>query len=557
MKINNETKIDLPKLIDSRLLVQANSGGGKSWLLRRLLEQSHGKVQQIILDPEGEFSTLREKFDYVLCGKGGDTPAESRSAAMLAKKLLELNVSAIIDLYELHPQERKHFVRLFLDAMVNAPKELWHDCIVVLDEAHVFAPEKGESEAFGAVVDMATRGRKRGFCLIPATQRISKLHKDVAAECNNKLIGRSSLDIDMKRSGEELGFTSKDQFMSLRQLEPGEFYAFGPALSYEIKKVRVGDVQTSHPKAGSRSLTKVTPPTAGIKKILGKLADLPEEAKKEASTISELKQELVQLRRHKCDAKPHTDCTKNSEIQRIVQRAVLEKEREYDKERTEMIRQTKNFLSILEQIGKVISPMLKKKIVIPEVRHTQPQPILPPQKLEMHAQPYQPRIESMSVENLPAKLGICERKIYSFLFENQDRTFSNIQIGAVTGYSPTSGGFNNALSRLNSLGMIYRFDGKIQLARANEEDQKQLIQGERFSAEPSFWAGKLGKCEREIYQWLWDRKEDEYDKASVGIATGYSPTSGGFNNALSRLNSIGLIRRSNGGVRINPEILEI
>src|SRR4051794_32063608 len=124
ISLNNDIRIDLPTLINSRLLVQANSGAGKSWLLRRLLEQSHGKVQQIVIDPEGEFSTLREKFDYVLAAKGGDTAADPRSAALLARKLLELNVSAIIDLYELHPQERKHFVRVFFESMINAPKEL-------------------------------------------------------------------------------------------------------------------------------------------------------------------------------------------------------------------------------------------------------------------------------------------------------------------------------------------------------------------------------------------------------------------------------------------------
>ena len=122
MILGKGVKMDLPKLIDSKLLIQANSGGGKSWLIRRILEQTHGKVQQIILDPEGEFGTLREKYDYILAGKGGDTPADPKSAAMLAKRLLELKVSAIIDLYELHPQDRKRFVRLFLEAMVNAPK---------------------------------------------------------------------------------------------------------------------------------------------------------------------------------------------------------------------------------------------------------------------------------------------------------------------------------------------------------------------------------------------------------------------------------------------------
>jgi hypothetical protein len=48
-------RCDLSVLIDTRLLMQASSGGGKSWALRRLLEQSHGKVQQIVIDPEGEF----------------------------------------------------------------------------------------------------------------------------------------------------------------------------------------------------------------------------------------------------------------------------------------------------------------------------------------------------------------------------------------------------------------------------------------------------------------------------------------------------------------------
>jgi DNA helicase HerA-like ATPase len=298
--LNTTTSIDLPLLTDSRLLVQVNSGGGKSWLLRRILVQSHGKGQQIVIDLEGEFSTLREKYDYVLVGKGGDTPADPRSAALLARKLLEHRVSAIIDLYELHHQERKRFVRMFLESMINAPKELWHPCMVVIDEAHIFVPEKGESEAAEAVIDLATRGRKRGYCAVLATQSLSKLHKDAAAECNNKLIGRTGLDIDMKRASEELGFTSKEQYLSLRSLDAGEFFAFGPAISREVIKTKIGEVATTHPKLGMRG-AKIIPPTENIKTILQKLGDLPQEARKEAQTVVELKNELAQLRRHKCE----------------------------------------------------------------------------------------------------------------------------------------------------------------------------------------------------------------------------------------------------------------
>jgi DNA helicase HerA-like ATPase len=33
-------KLDLPALVDTRLLIQANSGGGKSWLLRLIAERA-------------------------------------------------------------------------------------------------------------------------------------------------------------------------------------------------------------------------------------------------------------------------------------------------------------------------------------------------------------------------------------------------------------------------------------------------------------------------------------------------------------------------------------
>jgi DNA helicase HerA-like ATPase len=56
-------RLDIERLVSTRMLLQANSGGGKSWAIRRLLEQSHGLVQHLVMDPEGEFYTLREKFE--------------------------------------------------------------------------------------------------------------------------------------------------------------------------------------------------------------------------------------------------------------------------------------------------------------------------------------------------------------------------------------------------------------------------------------------------------------------------------------------------------------
>jgi DNA helicase HerA-like ATPase len=93
--------LDVQSLIYSRALIQANSGGGKSGLMRVIAEQVAAKIPTIIIDKEGEYHTLREKLDIVLVGERGEIAANVRSAGLLARKLVELGASAVCDLYEL------------------------------------------------------------------------------------------------------------------------------------------------------------------------------------------------------------------------------------------------------------------------------------------------------------------------------------------------------------------------------------------------------------------------------------------------------------------------
>lgn len=295
---SGDMALDVARLVETRLLVQANSGAGKSWALRRVLERTFGQIPHLVIDSEGEFATLREKFDYIICAPhDADAVATPRTAGLLARRLLETRASAIIDIYDLKAHERTRFVRLFLEALINAPKKLYGTALVVIDEAHVFCPQTGQAESAGAVIDLATRGRKRGFCAVLATQRLSKLHKDAAAETLNKLIGRTGLDVDMKRAADELGFAGKDAALSLRRLKPGEFFAFGPALSDEVVTLKVGPVATSHPKSGQRMMAEPPAPTAKVKKILAELSDLETQAEAEAKTTADLKREIAELKR--------------------------------------------------------------------------------------------------------------------------------------------------------------------------------------------------------------------------------------------------------------------
>src|SRR5262249_8294429 len=161
-------------------------------------ERAAGRLQTIVLDPESEYATLREQIDMVLVGRDGEIPAEPRAAGLLARKLMELRLSAVVDLYDLRLPQRRHYVKEVLESLLSLPRSLWRPVLVVVDEAHLLCPEKaaGDSESTDAVIALMAQGRKRAICGILLTQRLAKLHKDAAAEANNVLVGRTWLDVD-------------------------------------------------------------------------------------------------------------------------------------------------------------------------------------------------------------------------------------------------------------------------------------------------------------------------------------------------------------------------
>ncbi len=292
-----DVSMDLKRLLVTRLLVVGNSGSGKSWAIRRIAEQTHGQVQQIIIDPQSEFTTLREKYDYVLVGDGGDVPATVGSARLLARRLMEARASAILSIYELSADERVEFVGEFLHGLNNLPRELWHAVLVFLDEAEIFAPEKGagEAESLLEVVDLATRGRKKGYCLIPAPQRVAALSKRVIAECNNRLTGRAGLDNDITRAAGTIGMSKAQAEKVLPGLDPGTFFAYGPAISNRVLLCKMGSVATTHPEPGTEA-PPPPPPRESIMAILGQLGDVPAAAAKEEEELVALRREVGQLR---------------------------------------------------------------------------------------------------------------------------------------------------------------------------------------------------------------------------------------------------------------------
>lgn len=457
--------IDVSRLLETRLLVQSNSGGGKSWVLRRLLEQTAAHVQQIVVDVEGEFATLREKFDYVICAPhDADAIANPRTAALLARRLQETGVSAILDIYDLKAHERTTFVRLFLDSLINAPKSLWRPVMVVIDEAHLFCPQTGQAESMGSVIDLATRGRKRGLCAVLATQRLSKLHKDAAAELLNKLIGRTGLDVDVKRAADEIGLAPKQAMPILRDLKPGEFFAFGPALCQGVTKLEVGPVQTHHPKVGQRLLSAPPAPSGKIRKVLAELADLPKAAEQEARTLADLKSENANLKRELTLAKKQENriptTIKTIEKPVVGQKAIAgiqKAETEMRKTLSAMRSAQKTVDGFLVSVGqqidrlavelKKVTPALPSQVVARRAPGTEANP-----SVYTH-------IQTNGSDHVDLRKGA--RRILAELAARSPAGYSRSQVGALTRFASSGGTFTTYLSDLKRTGYVEERDGLV------------------------------------------------------------------------------------------------
>ena len=267
--------LDLDKLLAGRLLIQGTSGAGKSATLRKIIEESFEYLTTVIVDPEGEMKNLAEHIGAAtVCAR--NLTVEGMTAAAIRAR--EHRIALHVDLSDLDPEQRIIKAAAFFAGLMSTPPELWkHTMLVCIDEGHLLAPhlagraQDAETRRLGVatLTDLCSRGRKRGLATIVATQRLAKLSASVTSELLNFLVGLNVFDRDVKRAGDFLGFSSKDA-EKLRTLQPGEFYAVGPALVQGATFSKIDPTITTH--------TGATPELVGSAELTseeaGKLLDL-------------------------------------------------------------------------------------------------------------------------------------------------------------------------------------------------------------------------------------------------------------------------------------------
>ncbi len=537
-------QLDLRHVVKSRLLVAANSGAGKSWMMRLIAEQACGVLPTIVLDSEGEFVSLREMHDVVLVSHDGDVVPTVRTAPLIARQLIELGVSAVVDLYELEPDARRAFVRGFLTAMLEVPRELWAPRLVMLDEVQEFCPERGAGagtpEARRAVIRLLAQGRKRGLGAVIATQRLAQLSKDAAAHAVNVLVGRTTLDVDIARSRGILGFAAKDAATNLRGLKPGDWYCTGQGFSVDaVTRFRSDAVKTTHPEAGEGHLLQAPPPSRKLRKKLAELAALTGEEEGQVYSLEDAQAEIDRLRAELVTArgkgegrtvKARPAAPSKHAIDAAVAKAEARLRANFERERGE---QNKAVEAALSKLGRVQGEL---RALLPAGERPNS-----PARAKKPAAAAAPRVGRGPSSTNGVSLGGGKQRLMVVLAQHPEGC-ERPKLALLARMSVKSGTLSTYLSELRTSGYAESDGGVFSITDAGLEavgEYPPLPEGRDLLAYWLNWCGNGGK--RRILEALVDAGEGGMTRREAAAAAGMAESSGTLSTYLSELRRAGLV----------------
>ncbi len=145
----------------------------------------------------------------------------------------------VLDLSEIEHARKKQILVSYLCRRLfkMRKKEKVPPFLLVVEEAHNFAPEKAEKSfalAKGPIITIAREGRKFGACLCLISQRPVQLATTALSQCNTNIILRITNPFDIKHIGESCEGIDSAMLDSITTLRVGEALVVGEAVGAPV-----------------------------------------------------------------------------------------------------------------------------------------------------------------------------------------------------------------------------------------------------------------------------------------------------------------------------------
>ncbi len=254
---NTVFELDLKTLLKTHTFIQSMTGGGKTSLILKIVEQVQKErpdVQMVFLDDQEEFTEIPLQYaKFKLISKDATPKIFSIDhAKQIGIQTRRLGKSVVVNLHDLEEQhDREAFVGEFLRGFSSLGKEVGNPAIIVIDEADVYIPTKSNRSNIPSrypIINLTKRARKLNISVILSTQYLSEVEIRARRECANRICGKTTELRDRKIVAELLGEPKiADQ---LFDLEAGYFFVRGSIFKKGVSRIYVEESNITRKQAG-------------------------------------------------------------------------------------------------------------------------------------------------------------------------------------------------------------------------------------------------------------------------------------------------------------------
>ncbi|MDP2766059.1 MAG: ATP-binding protein, partial [Candidatus Methanoperedens sp.] len=180
-------------------------------------------------------------------------------------ELVQEGRASIIDMRGVNPDLQAMIVSKLCTDLFEARKlSTIPPCMLVLEEAHNFCPEKGFERTVSTNIlrTIASECRKFGLGLLVVSQRPARVDKNVLSQCNTQIIMKVTNPNDLKAISKGLEGISSDVEEDIKRLSQG----VAMIVSTYIERPILVDIRTRKSKHGGASVPVVKVPVAEKKK---------------------------------------------------------------------------------------------------------------------------------------------------------------------------------------------------------------------------------------------------------------------------------------------------
>lgn len=237
----DQVLFDCEKIVNGEVqcLTVGVSGSGKSYLTRNIIESLYAKKlgNILVIDPEGEYLSLRKLFDFVVLGLNKDTCdilITEENAVKLAVKMLKNKINVIIDVSYTDDNNRQEIVSNYINSIIDYSSSMICSSSplqIIIEGLLRFAGINtiSNTKCITSLKRLTQFGRLRGISTFYNTQRTNQLPIDIRTEYNTMIIGKCLDDADIKRYATKIDLRSgpsRELKIELRKLKH-EFFAWG------------------------------------------------------------------------------------------------------------------------------------------------------------------------------------------------------------------------------------------------------------------------------------------------------------------------------------------